>query len=195
MDSADIIIIGAGIGGLTAGALLAKNGRQVTLFEASNEYGGSAGKFDRHGFRFAAGATLGMGFQKSGVFAKLFRALDHPLPDVKLLDLIMDVHVAGRTTHYYRDPEEWRREIARAFPQEKTKVLGFFEEILAAGKLFEAIVDYRPVIPPSTGADWLSLLRFLQPRFLKYAPWLTQTVADRLRAHGMALNSPFAIFS
>lgn len=194
MESTDVIIIGAGVGGLTAGALLAKDGYQVIVYEASNEYGGSASKFDRHGFRFAAGATLGMGFQKDGVFDKLFRALNRPLPEAKLLDLVMDVHVAGRTIHYYRNPEAWRLEIARVFPEEKTKALAFFEEVLAAGKLFDAIVEYRPFIPPSTGSDWLYLLRFLRPSLLKYAPWLLQTVADRLSAYGIALDSPFAVF-
>ena len=34
MKKYDVIIIGAGIGGLTAGAILAKNGKKVLILEA-----------------------------------------------------------------------------------------------------------------------------------------------------------------
>lgn len=88
----DVIIIGTGFGGITASALLAKKGYRTLTFEAANELGGCAGKFERQSFRFQAGATLGMGFEENGVFSKLFHELDiSPLP-VHLLDTIMDVH-------------------------------------------------------------------------------------------------------
>lgn len=61
-----VIVVGGGIGGLTAGALLSDT-HDVTVFEASNEWGGSAGKFSRSDFLFPVGATLGMGFEKEGV--------------------------------------------------------------------------------------------------------------------------------
>ncbi|SFZ98407.1 Carotenoid cis-trans isomerase [hydrothermal vent metagenome] len=44
-----ISIIGAGLGGLTAGALLAKNGHKVTLLEQHNIVGGCATTFNRKG--------------------------------------------------------------------------------------------------------------------------------------------------
>ncbi|WP_430070976.1 FAD-dependent oxidoreductase [Priestia aryabhattai] len=37
-----VVVIGGGIGGLTAGALLAKHGYEVTVLEASREWGGCA---------------------------------------------------------------------------------------------------------------------------------------------------------
>lgn len=45
MDGKNICIIGAGIGGLTAGALLTKNGYQVTIFEKESLIGGRALSF------------------------------------------------------------------------------------------------------------------------------------------------------
>ena len=45
----NIIIIGAGLGGLTAGAMLAKMGHNVTLLEQHNIVGGSATTFKRRG--------------------------------------------------------------------------------------------------------------------------------------------------
>ena len=45
----NIIIIGAGLGGLTAGAMLAKMGHKVTVLEQHNIVGGSATTFKRRG--------------------------------------------------------------------------------------------------------------------------------------------------
>jgi protoporphyrinogen oxidase len=44
-----IAILGAGISGLSLGWLLSRQGRQVTLFEASNQTGGLARTFEWHG--------------------------------------------------------------------------------------------------------------------------------------------------
>jgi len=44
-----ITIIGGGLGGLTSGALLAKDGHKVTLLEQHNIVGGCATTFKRKG--------------------------------------------------------------------------------------------------------------------------------------------------
>src|SRR4051794_12907025 len=62
VSSQRIIVIGAGIGGLTAAALLAHDGFDVTVLEAHVYPGGCAGTFFHKGYRFDAGATLAGGF-------------------------------------------------------------------------------------------------------------------------------------
>jgi len=61
-----VIVIGAGVGGLTAAALLAKRGLKVTVLEAHIYPGGCAGTFYHQGFQFEAGATLAGGFYPGG---------------------------------------------------------------------------------------------------------------------------------
>ncbi len=51
----DIIIIGAGLGGLTAGATLAKAGKKVLVLEQHNIVGGCATTFERKGVKFEVG--------------------------------------------------------------------------------------------------------------------------------------------
>ena len=41
----DVIVIGAGLGGLTAGAILAREGRKVLVIERSNSVGGAASSY------------------------------------------------------------------------------------------------------------------------------------------------------
>ena len=61
-----IVVIGAGLGGLTAAAALAYAGTDVTVLEAQVYSGGCASTFYLQGYRFEAGATLAGGFYPGG---------------------------------------------------------------------------------------------------------------------------------
>lgn len=54
----DAVVIGAGLGGITAGALLAKQGRRVLVLEQSERIGGCCSTFERDGFHFDVGASI-----------------------------------------------------------------------------------------------------------------------------------------
>src|SRR6185312_2793742 len=45
MPPYDVVVIGAGLGGLTAGAILAREGRKVLVIERSNSVGGAASSY------------------------------------------------------------------------------------------------------------------------------------------------------
>lgn len=75
-----VVVIGAGVGGLTTAALLAQAGLEVTVLEHHTYPGGSAGTFWHGGFRFDAGATLLAGFDEEGVFTRLERRLGVHFP-------------------------------------------------------------------------------------------------------------------
>ena len=58
MADYDVIIIGAGNGGLTAGALLSKQGRSVLILEQSERIGGCCSTFEKDGYHFDVGASI-----------------------------------------------------------------------------------------------------------------------------------------
>jgi phytoene dehydrogenase-like protein len=110
-----IIIIGAGIGGLTVAALLARAGRDVTVLEAYVYPGGCAGTFYHQGYRFDAGATLAAGFDPAGGMTRLGQALGIAWP-VEPAHIAMRVHLPdGRQATRWVDPEAWRAERLAAF--------------------------------------------------------------------------------
>jgi phytoene desaturase len=58
MADYDAIVIGAGGGGITAGAVLAKQGRKVLLLEQSGRLGGCCSTFEKEGYSFDVGASI-----------------------------------------------------------------------------------------------------------------------------------------
>ncbi len=74
----DAIVIGAGLGGLSTGALLAKNGFKTLICEYMNRVGGCCNSYDHQGFRSDIGPSI---VEFKFVFEELFRRLGRNLSD------------------------------------------------------------------------------------------------------------------
>lgn len=59
----NVVVVGAGFGGLIAAALLQRRGARVHLLEAHEHVGGCASAFELEGFRFQTGATTLIGLE------------------------------------------------------------------------------------------------------------------------------------
>ena len=54
----EVLVLGAGIGGMSCAALLAHNGYNVTVLEQNPSYGGKAGQITKNGYVFDKGPSL-----------------------------------------------------------------------------------------------------------------------------------------
>ena len=182
MNSADgrrIVVVGAGVGGLTTAALLARSGYQVTVLESHVYAGGCAGTFYHKGYRFDSGATLAGGFSGGGPHAQVAAALDLQWP-VSPVDPAWVVHLPGRTVTQWADAERWRAESEAAFPGSA----GFWR---AQEQLADVSWDIasRPFPwPPESARDLFTVAAALRPRTLLALPHLLRTVAQLASAHG-----------
>lgn len=170
-----VVVIGAGIGGLSAAALLLRAGFPVTVLEAQVYPGGSAGTFFHKGFRFDAGATLAGGFAPGGPHARLGRLLGVEWP-VRPVDPAWVTHLPNRSVTQWAGRERWREERRAAFPG--SEPFWRLQEHLAEAAWQ---VSARPFPwPPVAPSDWLALLTALSPRAVSAAPWALSSVAAML---------------
>lgn len=148
-----IAIIGAGIGGLTAAALLLKQGWQVTVLEASTYPGGCAGTFYHQGYRFDSGATLAGGFDANGPHTRLAEMLGLEWKVSPIRDAAWAVHLPEKTVHQYVKPRQWRDEYLTNFPYSKS----FWHKQERLAKIAWDISTRDFPFPPATLTEALRL--------------------------------------
>ncbi len=178
-----VVVIGAGIGGLTAGALLARRGYDVTVYEQAIVPGGCASTFQRRGFTFDVGATQVAGLEPGGIHYRIFQELDISLPESTPCDPACAVFLPGETEpiNVWRDREKWRQERQRQFPNSEP-----FWQLLE--KLFRASWQFQardPVLPPRNLWDLQQLVTALRLDTLITVPFTLMTVTDALRLYGL----------
>jgi hypothetical protein len=79
MEDAEVHVIGGGLGGLAAAALVARSGRSVVVHEQRGRLGGRASTDERHGYRFNQGPhALYLG----GEAMQVLRDLGIPTPGI-----------------------------------------------------------------------------------------------------------------
>lgn len=181
--AARIIVIGAGIGGLTAGALLAKRGYQVTIYDQAIVPGGCASTFKRKGFTFDVGATQVAGLEPGGIHHRIFQELEIELPTATYCDPACAVFLPNETEpiQVWRDPQKWQAERQKQFPKSEP-----FWQLLA--KLFRASWRFQsrdPVLPPRNIWDLKQLIQALRLDTLITVPVALMTVGDALKLYGL----------
>ncbi len=171
-----VVVIGAGIGGLTAASLLLKAGFNVTVLEAHVYPGGSAGTFYHKGYRFDAGATLAGGFAPGGPHFRLAEMLGLEWP-IQPVNPAWVVHLPNKSITQWANPELWRAERQAKLPG--TERFWRLQERLAAAAWD---VSSRPFPwPPQSGHDWVTLAKAVRPSTLPAIPYLTHTIAGLAR--------------
>jgi phytoene dehydrogenase-like protein len=81
----DVVVVGAGIGGLTVAALLSARGMKTCLLERQSQVGGCIGRIEFSGYDFEPGMGLYTSFGPGGIYDKLFSQLPVEPPAISLL--------------------------------------------------------------------------------------------------------------
>ncbi len=188
-----IVVIGAGVGGLTTAAMLARAGYNVTVLEAHVYPGGCAGTFFHQGYRFDAGATLAGGFYPGGPMDIVAAQAGIAQWPAHAADTAMDVFLPGGV-HVTRYGDERRfAEHVRAFGPAAGPFFAWQER--TADALWDLALRLPPWPPQRAqeiarvggiGLQWLTQnLRHLDPRLAADA---LRPVAAHLYAAPAALR-------
>ncbi len=131
----DAIVIGGGLGGLTAGAKLSKEGKKVLLIEQHNIPGGCATTFKHKDLKIEVGLHMIDGLDEGDPKLKIFKELG-----------VLDNLEFLRVPEFYRFikpevdmtiPDNYEQAIevlTKRFPAEEKGILKFFKVILALRK-------------------------------------------------------------
>ena len=183
-EHSDVVVLGAGIAGLTAAALLAKAGLRVQLLEAHHQSGGCAGTFRRGPYTFDVGATQVAGLEPGGIHARIFQHLGIPLPLASPLDpgCVVDLGDGHPPVQLWRDPARWQAERQAQFPGSER----FWQLTAALHRANWGFAAQDPVLPPRNAWDLAQLLRALRPANLASGLLVGSTIADLLHLCGAA---------
>jgi C-3',4' desaturase CrtD len=192
----DVVVIGAGVAGLTAALLLQHDGYRTLLLEAHDKAGGCAGYFFHKGYNFDVGATVLMGLDPVGLHTQVFNRLGWPLPESTLIKQV-DVHLPDRCVHIAHNPEIWAHERVARFartPAEAERLRAFWQLVDRTADTLWTATAKRPVLPLRHWRDVVANLRLVSPDFLRAAPYLFSTVEDVLRRYQLADHAPLRAF-
>jgi len=167
----DIIIIGAGVGGLTCGTLLAQRGLKVLVVEKNRKVGGCCTSFRRKGFTFDVSVQSIGECHRGG---RIWRLLDRLelLKEIQFVRLepAREYHFPDRKISQYSDLDSHIDHLSSQFPKE---FKGIKEVYSTFGRLFREIME----MPPSL--DWFDTKTF-RSRYPLYYRWKDKTLQDLL---------------
>ncbi|MEX2589660.1 MAG: NAD(P)/FAD-dependent oxidoreductase, partial [Chitinophagales bacterium] len=171
----DAVVIGAGIGGLTAAAMLCKAGLKVCVLEMDVRPGGYLAGFKRKDFRFDSAIHWLNQCGPKGSVTRAFELLGNDFPKAKAQQRIK--RYKGNAYDYLltNKPDEWKKELIRDFPHEEKGLHKFFAAAKKIGKSFDNANDFfrSPESMTIFGKALTSLrkLKFALPfmRYIRYS--------------------------
>lgn len=202
-ERAHTIVIGSGIGGLAAAALLQHRRRdeRVLVLEAHTRSGGCASAYDRYlsvpgfaekqRFRLDVGATTLSGLGGDRPVERLLRELGATLDAVRMDPGITITLRDGTIVQRYARADQWYAESGRVFGE---KTIGFWKEIDAIAARAWQVSSRYPRFPFTSFSDLLSSARRFRPADLLLLKLARTPLLSILRNYRLAEDMRFRDF-
>ncbi|MFN2577531.1 MAG: phytoene desaturase family protein [Pyrinomonadaceae bacterium] len=164
----EVVVVGGGVGGLTAAALLAARGVSVCLLEKQSYVGGCLATVEHGSRKFEPTHGLYSGWEAGGIYERLFAALRtsgphaHPERNAYVVRLPDGIEVP-RTTQI----EDFETYLGSAFPECATAAIGFYRSL---ANFTERETEPEPIVAAH--------LRRCSPRFQRFVDVQLQTLGQ-----------------
>ena len=192
MPDTDVIIIGAGVAGLTCGCLLAKKGLKVLIIEKNPKVGGCCTSFQKDGFSFDLSVQSIGECQRDGRVWRILKELD-------LLDQIRFIRLEPAREYHFPDRkviqssrlETQIETLSSLFPDEKRGIEQVYSVLRKIFEEFSQIPSSLNWFDPSSVSSRYPLL--YQYRDKTYADLLNEFIPDPLLRNILSIRSSYAL--
>ncbi len=185
MSKPSVIIIGAGLGGLSTGIYAQQNGYQCTIFEHARHPGGVAAQWKRQGYTIDGGIHFYMGSRPGQPDHELYRQLGIYQADQfrEMVTYSRFVDAAnGRSLDITQDLDDVAANMKRISPQDAP----FIDKFFKGAKAFRgSSLTSSMQRPPDMNRWWdtLTMMFNMRKTLRYYAGWYLQpmgTVVEKL---------------
>ena len=128
MHKYDVAVIGAGLGGLAAAALLSSKRKKTIVIEQGISLRDAWGTVEKDGFVFSVGPALSYGFEQGGTLQELSARLGIE-QKVSVRSRCYQVALPDHRITVYADPAETLEELRREFRTEIDALQKFYQDI------------------------------------------------------------------
>ncbi len=192
MSDTDVIIIGAGVAGLTCGCLLAQKGLKVLVIEKNQKVGGCCTSFQKEGFSFDLSVQSLGECQQGGRVWRVLRQLNL-LDQIRFIPLepAREYHFPDRRVSQSSRMETHIETLSSLFPAEKK---GIKEVYAALEKIFQEFSSIRSSLhwfePYSFGSQYPFLSRY---RDKTYGELLDEFISHPFLKTLLSIRSSYAL--
>ncbi|TFH32784.1 MAG: FAD-dependent oxidoreductase [Myxococcales bacterium] len=188
----DVVVIGAGFGGLAAALRLAELGADVVLCETLRYPGGCASTFTRSGYQFESGATLFSGLGDGQLFSNWNDKWDLGVRFDRL-DPLVELRTGQWSLGVPPDRASFIRRFGELPGANPEALRGFFGTQRGVADALWKLFEDPSLLPPLSGR---SVLRHLR-RSSSYGPvlrWMGRPLSDVVSRYGLAGWEPLRVY-
>ncbi|MDH7445629.1 phytoene desaturase family protein [Aquimarina sp. 2201CG14-23] len=177
-ENYDAIIIGSGMGSLTVGAILAKEGKKVLILERHYTAGGFTHIFKRKGYEWDVGIHYIGGVQQpNSPIKRLFDYVSNNKLEWADMGSVYDRIIIGEKSYdFVKGVENFRNQMVSYFPNEEKAIDTYIDLVFKANKAMGSF--YKEKALP--GFLRFLLGGFMRKPYLKYADQTTYGVLSKL---------------
>jgi len=175
-----VIIVGAGIAGLTAGVYALQSGFDVTIYEMHAIPGGASTSWRRKGYLFEGGMHWLTGSAPDTSLHKLWRNVG-ALDDTTAIynrDPFLTLEHKGKTAYLYRDINKLEQHFIEISPEDSKEIRSLCKDIKRFTKMQMPIMDIKGVkVKEKSSMPVLSLFKML-PAFARMSFYANQSARE-----------------
>lgn len=176
----NVVIIGAGISGLTAGIYARQSGFDVTIYESHTIPGGAFTSWRRKGYLFEGGMHWLTGSSPETPLHRLWLETGALDENVKVYnrDPFLAFDYNGQTAYLYRDAEKLRAHFMQLSPEDEKEINRLCGDIKKFAKLSMPVMDIKGVKVKKKSSMPLSMMLEMLPALPRMSFYSNQTVRE-----------------